>query len=129
MTPTMDPEKGPDVSMDIFIRREMNSYEITVKEKNIRYYYIDGSSEKNAIKGYHQDLEDGVEYISNGMDDCMEEIIEIKKCGTNIERNKKGKIISSDELTEERRSHLTKFDTEKTNEQKRYRNKEFNSWA
>jgi len=113
----MDPEKGPDVFMDIFIRREMNSYEITVKEKNIRYYYIDGSSEKNAIKGYHQDLEDGVEYISNGMDDCMEEIIEIKKCGTNIERNKKGKIISSDELTEERRSHLTKFDTEKTNEQ------------
>ena len=112
----MDQEKEPDVSMDIFIRREMNSYVITVKEKNILYYYIDGISEENAIKGYHQDLEDGVEHISNGMDDCMEEIIEIKKCGTNIERNKKGKIISSDELTEERRSHLTKFDTEKKNE-------------
>ena len=96
----------------------MNSYVITVKEKNIRYYYIDGTSENNAIKGYNQDLEDGVEYISNGMDDCMEEITEIKKCGTNIERNKKGKIINSDELTEERRSHITKFNNEKaqTNE-------------
>jgi len=81
---------------------EMNSYMITVKEENIRHYYIDGTSEKNAIKGYDQDLEDGVELMSNGMDECMDEIIKIQKCGTNIKRNKEGKIIKSDELEKEK---------------------------
>lgn len=85
--------------------KQMNSYVITVKEDNTRQYYIDGTSENNAIENYHQDLEDGVEYMSNGMDDCMETIVEIEKCGTNIKRNKKGKIINSDELTKENREH------------------------
>ena len=89
--------------MDIIIRREMNSYMITVKEENIRYYYVDGTSEKNAIEGYHQDQEDGVEHVSNGMDDMMEEIIKIQKCGTNITRNDKGKIIKSDDLEKEKK--------------------------
>jgi len=81
----------------------MNSYMITVKEDNTRYYYIDGTTEDNAIKGYHQDLEEGVQYTSNGMDECMETIIKIEKCGTNITRNKKGKIIKSDELEKEKK--------------------------
>ena len=76
---------------------------ITVKEDNTRQYYVDGTSENNAIENYHQDLEDGVELISNGMDDCMEEIIKIQKCGTNITRNKEGKIINSDELKKEKK--------------------------
>ena len=87
----------------------MNSYMITVKEDNTRQYYIDGTSKNNAIEVYNQDLEDGVEYRSNGMDECMSEITKIEICGTNIERNKEGKIINSDELTKERRSHLTKY--------------------
>ena len=82
---------------------EMNSYMITVKEDNTRQYYIDGTSENNAIKLYHQDQEDGVEYNSNGMDDCMETIVDIEKVGTNIKRNKEGKIIKSDELGTEKK--------------------------
>ena len=83
----------------------MNSYVITVKEDNTRQYYVDGISENDAIANYHQDLEDGVEYVSNGMDDCMETIVEIEKCGTNIKRNKEGRIINSDELTKENMEH------------------------
>ena len=85
--------------------KKMNSYVITVKEDNTRQYYVDGISENNAISNYHEDLENGVEYMSNGMDDCMETIVEIEKCGTNIKRNKEGKIINSDELTKENREH------------------------
>ena len=83
----------------------MNSYMITVKEDNTRQYYVDGISENNAISNYHEDLENGVEFMSNGMDDCMETIVEIEKCGTNIKRNKEGKIINSDELTKENMEH------------------------
>ena len=87
------------------LNTKINSYVITVKEDNTRQYFVDGISENNAISNYHQDQEDGVEYMSNGMDDCMETIVEVEKCGTNIKRNKEGKIISSDELTKENREH------------------------
>ena len=87
----------------------MNSYMITVKEDNTRQYYVDGTSEDNAIEVYNQDLEDGVEYSSNGMDECMSEITKIEICGTNIQRNKGGKIIKSDELTKENREHNKKI--------------------
>ena len=76
---------------------------ITVKEDNTRQYYVDGTSENNAIKNYHQDLEDGVEYISNGNDDCMETITAIEKIHTNIKTDKEGKIINSDELKKEKK--------------------------
>ena len=87
----------------------MNSYMITVKEENTRQYFIDGTSVNNAIKVYNQDLEDGVEYSSNGMDECMSEITKIEICGTNIIRNKEGRIIKGDELTKENREHNAKI--------------------
>ena len=83
-------------------KKYMNRYMITVKENNTRQYYVDGISENSAIANYHQDQEDGVEYLSNGNDDCMETIVEIEKILTNIKRDKEGKIISCDEDTEDR---------------------------
>ena len=77
--------------------KKMNSYMITVKEDNTRQYYVDGISVNNAISNYHQDLEDGVEHVSNGNDDCMETIVEIEEVLTNIKTDKEGKLISSDE--------------------------------
>ncbi len=84
------------------VEKKMNGYMITVKEDNTRQYYVDGTSENHAIHNYHQDLEDGVEYVSNGNDDCMETIVEIEKVLTNIKRDKEGKIISSDEDKKEK---------------------------
>ena len=43
--------------------------------------------------------------MSNGNDVENYEIIEVMKCGTNIKRNKVGKIIKSDELTKENSEH------------------------
>ena len=77
--------------------KNINRYMITVKEDNTRQYYVDGISVNNAISNYHQDLEDGVEYVSNGNDDCMETIVDIEEVLTNIKTDKEGKLISSDE--------------------------------
>jgi len=77
--------------------KNINRYMITVKEDNTRQYYVDGISVNNAISNYHQDLEDGVEHVSNGNDDCMETIVEIEEVLTNIKTDKEGKLISSDE--------------------------------
>jgi|TARA_B100001964_G_scaffold235556_1_gene295831 hypothetical protein len=82
--------------------KNMNGYMLTVKEDNTREYYVDGTSEDNAISNYHQDLEDGIEYTSNGNDDCMETIVAVEKILTNVKRDKKGKIISCDEDKEAR---------------------------
>jgi len=95
-------EIGPRVVEGAKVEKKKNSYMITVKEDNTRQYYVDGTSEDNAIGNYHQDLEDGVEHASNGNDDCMETIVEIEKILTNIKRDKEGKIISCDEDTEDR---------------------------
>ena len=75
----------------------MNKYMIIVKEDNTRQYYVDGTSEDNAIANYDQSLEKGFQYTSNGNDDCMETIVHIEKVLTNIKRDKEGKIINSDE--------------------------------
>ena len=83
----------------------MNSYMITIKEDNTRQYFIDGTSKDNAIENYNQDMEDGNWPMSNGNDVESYEIIEVMKCGTNIKRNKVGKIIKSDELTKENSEH------------------------
>ena len=105
MKKLLNEETYKRVAEGVKLNTKINSYVITVKEDNTRQYYVDGISENNAISNYHEDLENGVEYMSNGMDDCMETIVEIEKCGTNIKRNKEGKIINSDELTKENTEH------------------------
>ena len=77
--------------------KNINRYMITVKEDNTRQYYVDGTSENHAIANYHQGLEDGVENVSNGNDDCMEIIVAVEKILTNVKRDKEGKVINSDE--------------------------------
>ena len=83
----------------------MNSYMIVVKEVNYREYFIDGTSKDNAIENYQQDMEDGNWPVSNGNDAEKHDIIKVTTCGTNIKRNKTGKLIKSDELTKENSEH------------------------
>ena len=43
------------------------------------------------------------------MGDSTIEILKVDVCGTNIERNKEGRIIKSDEITKENREHNKKI--------------------
>ena len=84
----------------------MNSYLIRTKEVNCFDYFVDGNSEKEATTNF---LENQGDYIHNGMGDSTIEILKVDVCGTNIERNKEGRIIKSDEITKENREHNKKI--------------------
>jgi len=84
----------------------MNSYLIRTKEVNCLDYFVDGNSKEEAVTNF---LENPDDYIDNGNGDGELEVVEVIVCGTNIERNKKGRIIKSDELTKENREHNKKI--------------------
>ena len=84
----------------------MNSYLIRTKEVNCFDYFVDGNSEKEATTNF---LENPGDYIHNGMGDITIEVLKVEVCGTNIERNKEGRIIKSDEITKENREHNKKI--------------------
>jgi len=87
-------------------KKKINSYLIKTKEVSHLDYFVDGNSEEEATEELMQNRDD---YIDNGMGDGELEVLGVEVCGTNIKRNNEGKIINSDELTKERRSHLTKY--------------------
>ena len=54
-------------------------------------------------------LENTDDWDHNGMGDSTIEVLKVDVCGTNIERNKEGRIIKSDEITKENREHNKKI--------------------
>jgi len=84
----------------------MNSYLIRTKEVNCFDYYVDGNSKEEATNDF---LENTEEWEHNGMGESTIEILKVDVCGTNIERNKEGRIIKSDEITKENREHNKKI--------------------
>jgi hypothetical protein len=84
----------------------MNSYLIRTKEVNCFDYYVDGKSKEEASNDFLENTDD---WDHNGMGDSTIEVLEVIVCGTNIERNKEGRIIKSEELTKENREHNKKI--------------------
>lgn len=84
----------------------MNSYLIRTKEVNCFDYFVDGNSKEEATNDF---LENPGEWDHNGMGDSTIEVLKVEVCGTNIERNKEGRIIKSEELTKENSEHNKKI--------------------
>ena len=84
----------------------MNRYAITMKYDRTATFYVDGSTMEEAKDELIENYDD---YISNGMDDIGLEVKDIEQVHTNIEQDKEGRIIKSDELTKENREHNKKI--------------------
>ena len=84
----------------------MNSYLIKTKEVSYLEYFVDGNSIEEATEDL---MENWSEYNHNGMGDEQFEVLGVEVCGTNIERNKEGRIIKSEELTKENSEHNKKI--------------------
>ena len=84
----------------------MNRYAITIKYDRTATFYVDGSTME---KAKDEILENYDDYMSNGMDDISLEVKDIEVGHTNIEQDKEGRIIKSEELTKENREHNKKI--------------------
>jgi len=84
----------------------MNRYAITIKYDRTATFYVDGSTME---KAKDEILENYDDYMSNGMDDIGLEVKDIEQVHTNIEQDKEGRIIKSEELTKENREHNKKI--------------------
>ena len=84
----------------------MNRYAITMKIDRTATFYVDGSTME---KAKDEILENYDDYMSNGMDDIGLEVKDIEQVHTNIEQDKEGRIIKSEELTKENREHNKKI--------------------